>query len=74
MTVEANTRKDSHSNAAATDKVYTSHVLGHYDGLLILLRHQDGAGVRVVQGVHEHLVGEHVQLLLLITGGVRGAV
>ena len=41
--------------------------------VLVLLGHQDGACVRVVQRVHKHFVGQHIQLLLLVTGGVEVA-
>lgn len=49
----------------------TSHVLRDNNWVLVLLGHQDGACVRVVQRVYEHFVGQHIQLLLLVTGGVK---
>jgi hypothetical protein len=52
----------------------TCHVLWHNDWFLVLFRNQDSASMGVVQGVDKHFVGQNVQLLLLISGGIFGAV
>mmetsp|Transcript_102548 Transcript_102548/g.290483 ORF Transcript_102548/g.290483 Transcript_102548/m.290483 type:complete len:247 (+) Transcript_102548:685-1425(+) len=44
---------------------------GHKDGLLILLGDQHGARAAVHQGVDEDVVGQHVQLLLVVACGVH---
>ena len=37
------------------------------DGLLVLLRDQNGGGARGLEGVDEDLVGNHVELLLVLS-------
>lgn len=51
--------------------IHTGHVLRDNNRVLVLLRHQNGTRVGVVQRVHEHFVGQHIQLLLLVTRGVE---
>ena len=48
-------------------------VLREEDGFLLLLGHQHGALARRPHGCDEQVVADHVQLLLVVAGGVAGA-
>lgn len=53
------------------DAELASLLLGDDDGLLLLLRNEDGANSRVDEGVDHHVIGHDVELLLVIAGTVH---
>lgn len=53
------------------DAELASLLLRDDDGLLLLLRNEDGANSRVDKSVDHHVIGHDVELLLVITGTVH---
>lgn len=60
-------------NGIASNSVLGVGAGGEFNGLVLLFRDQDAHSTRRAHGRDENVVANHIELFLVITGGVRGA-